>query len=235
VSDEGLDYDMVEGAGDDWMWMHELKELIREADTFVVNQEDFDTVAAHFDITVDEDGYLVHESGEYVKPEILVQIDDGNGTFVEIRSLHKETATAFSFIDDSVKSRMEYDKSTPEKVHIEDLYGVSKQAGDPVFIYNDFYRGLEMDASEWEPFMKVRPLFEHECNICGEEFTNRDYQVPDDAGAYWVPKCPVCQAKVTKPEPDPEDIGRMLTIASDSPQSNMYRQAVFAARKIHDR
>lgn len=182
------DYDMVEGEEEgEWMWWYELKEAIAGADQIHVNEEDFGMVSDILDVKLDDDGFIVDtETDEFVEPRVPTEVD-GSWEFVPIKDMAHQNPEPQSYVPDSVGDRMERDKSTPEKLHVSDLYGVDKYAGDPVFLYNDFYSGIMMDASEWTPMFRVRPLYEWECNLCGHDYTNRE----DDSGGT-VPSCPNC-------------------------------------------
>ena len=101
----------------------------------------------------------------------------------------------FSISGGSYLDKMEYNKSTPQKIHISEVYGISIYIGEPAFIYNDFYHGLQMDISDWKPFIKVESLYEHKCDLCHHEYTNRDFEVPENAGFHWVHSCPECDVR----------------------------------------
>lgn len=44
----------------------------------------------------------------------------------------------------------------------------------------------------------------HECRRCGEEYDISEQEPPEDAGMYWVPKCPECGQDISSPEVDEE-------------------------------
>lgn len=192
MEDELEDYDMVEGEGDEWMWWYELKEEIKNADKLHVREEEFGAVGDILDVEVDEDGFIRDlETGEYVDPRIPVEVD-GSWELVPASSVSHQNPEPQTFVSESLEERMEMDESTPEKLHVHDVYGISIYAGDPAFIYNDFYLGIMMDVSDWAPFIKVDSLYNYECKLCGHEYTNRDFTVPENASAYWVHSCPEC-------------------------------------------
>lgn len=205
---DGLgDYDMIEGEGDEWMWGHELKEILKNADTIHVNEEDFEEASEMVDAELDDDGFIMSD-GEYVLPHVPTEVDD-TVEFVPVHVVAHEDNGAL----ESLEERMERYESTPEKLHVSDLYGVDMYAGELVFLFNDFYLGLGMDVSEWEPMVTVKSLYEYKCDLCGHEYTNRDFEVPEDATFYWTHSCPECDKPVDR---TPEMHKRLEEMKEDS-------------------
>lgn len=193
------DYDTIEGEGEEFMWWHELKEILKNADTIHVNEEHFSKVGDILGVELDEEGFLTwSDTGEHVEPHIPIEVDD-TVEFAPMEPHAHQTQDMSGIARDSIEERIEFDESTLSKLHVSDLYGIEKYAGNPVFLYNDFYLGLTMDSSEWEPFIKVRSLRQSSCDLCGEEYTNRDYEVPENASMYWVHSCPNCGKRADKP------------------------------------
>lgn len=101
--------------------------------------------------------------------------------------------------------------------------------------------GMESHMGEWEDpregdehslnHMDILPDGETFCKKCGARYNERDQEIPEDAGMYWVPVCPDCEAGSTTNPPD----SGWMEIISTGPTSIDVEQIHGTARLFHGR